>query len=472
MSADVPAPGSIFASKYEILDVVGRGGMGVVLSARHARLEQTVAIKLLKPELLSDAEARERFEREARAAAKLTSAHAARIFDVDSTADGVPYMVMELLHGRDLGTIFNEHARQGRPLEVTDAVDWVLQACIAMAEAHAAGIVHRDLKPSNLFLAETSSGPMVKVLDFGISKLVLDQEAKELTVTATVLGTPNYMSPEQIMGRKQVDARADLWSLAVILYRALTQNFPFSGAHPTALAVAIAREAPTPVDVHGAILPEGLAQAIMRGLEKDPDARFQSAQELAAALAKYGSGRWNMPSSPFLRARTPALGSAAIAAAASAAPVLSRDAPTVTANTAAPVVPQAPSHARRFILVPVAAMVVAVVATASAYRLHVARQTPEPVEPTAPTIVMPHDETRVPVVHPHASGATVIEVAPPPSASSTTLFPAPVASASATASAPRVAPPIPVAAPTALRNPNHLDLFYTAAPAPTHPNHL
>ena len=292
-----PAPGTIFASKYEIVRPLGKGGMGVVLEAKHARLGQAVAIKLLKPELLSDGESVMRFEREARAAARLTSPHAARIYDVDTTPEGIPFMVMEYLEGRDLARILQEQ----QVLGVEDAVDWVMQACAAMAEAHALGIVHRDLKPSNLFLAENvATGAIVKVLDFGISKITVESE-QQLTTTATVLGTPHYMSPEQVTASRVVDLRADIWALSVILYRALTKAFPFVGPNPTALAVSIATERAIPIQQQQVQLPEALMNAIMKGLEKNPADRHQSVHELAAAIEGMGSGRWHVPAASALR---------------------------------------------------------------------------------------------------------------------------------------------------------------------------
>jgi len=164
--ARIPQPGEVVAGKYRLLRVLGEGGMGVVLAAEHLRLRQAIAIKFLNPEMLGIPEIVERFDREARAAATLRSRHVVRVTDVEQTADGVPYMVMELLEGADLES---ERERR-RQLPYAEAVDYVLQACGALAEAHQAGIVHRDLKPGNLFLAKDDADrPIVKVLDFGIS---------------------------------------------------------------------------------------------------------------------------------------------------------------------------------------------------------------------------------------------------------------------------------------------------------------
>ena len=291
----LPAAGEVLGGKYVIGRVLGRGGMGVVYEARHQKLQQSVAVKVLREDLLDDRESTARFEREARAAARLSSPHTARIYDVDATPAGVPYIVMEYLEGHDLAATLTA---RGGALPVAEAVDWVLQACAAMAEAHAAGIVHRDLKPSNLFAAENvANAPLVKVLDFGISKITIDHLEENLTSDTTVLGTPHYMAPEQVTAGK-VDGRTDLWALSVILYRALTGELPFQAPTATALAVAIATEPPTPIADRGAALPPELAQVVMAGLSKRAEDRPASVQALAAAIAPFGSGRFGIPKAP------------------------------------------------------------------------------------------------------------------------------------------------------------------------------
>ncbi|MCW5836791.1 MAG: serine/threonine protein kinase, partial [Labilithrix sp.] len=200
-AARIPQPGEIIAGKYRLLRLLGEGGMGTVLAAEHLRLRQPIAIKFLNPDMLGVAEIVERFDREARAAATLRSRHVVRVTDVEHTPEGVPYMVMELLEGADLES---ERERRGR-LPYAEAVDYVLQACGALVEAHDAGIIHRDLKPGNLFLAkEDRDRVIVKVLDFGISKFLQGDDVK-LTSAGAIMGTALYMSPEQIRGDASID---------------------------------------------------------------------------------------------------------------------------------------------------------------------------------------------------------------------------------------------------------------------------
>ena len=278
---DLPGPGDQLAGKYTIVGVLGEGGMGVVYEAQHERLGQRVAIKMLRKEVRDMAEVVRRFDREARAAAKLKSPHVARVQDVDVLPDGVPFIVMEYLEGRDLHTLLDER----RQLPVNEAVRYMLEACSAMAEAHAAGIVHRDLKPSNLFLAEGGERPIVKVLDFGISKTA--DENVSVTMTQSSLGTPLYMSPEQIRSAKGVDMRTDVWSLGVILYELLSGSTPFSGESATAVVASVTADEPAPLRRLRPDIPEALEATVMRTLEKKPDLRFQTITELAEALLPF-----------------------------------------------------------------------------------------------------------------------------------------------------------------------------------------
>lgn len=254
--------------------------MGVVYEAEHARLGQKVALKMLLPELVPVDDLVQRFDREARAASQLKSRHTARVMDVDVTEGGVPYMVLELLHGRDLDAELG--ARKALP--VGEAVDYVLQVCAAIDEAHALGIVHRDLKPSNVFLSDERGGRVAKVLDFGISKVSSEGDAR-LTAAEAVMGTAMYMAPEQVKSSRNVDARADIWSLGVVLYELLSGRAPFVGTPTQVVAAIVSEDAPaigTLVDV-----PAPVASAIERCLARDPAGRFGSVRELMRALAPF-----------------------------------------------------------------------------------------------------------------------------------------------------------------------------------------
>lgn len=281
-----PSPGEVIAGKYSVIRVLGRGGMGVVVEAQHLKLGQRVAIKLLLPSIRSMADITARFEREARAIARLKGSHVAHVSDVDTLPDGSPFMVMELMHGREVGDELTERQR----IPYREAVGYILQACAAMAEAHRQGIVHRDLKPSNLFICATDTGRTVKVLDFGISKLSGDVNAS-VTTTASAFGTPLYMSPEQVRSVKDVDARADIWSLGVVLYELITGEVPFNGPSATAILASILTENPVYITKRCSDVPRPLADAIMKALEKRADARFHDILEFAAAIAPYGPPR-------------------------------------------------------------------------------------------------------------------------------------------------------------------------------------
>src|SRR5580658_7834898 len=202
-SAAIPRQGETILGKYEVEQVLGAGGMGVVLAVRHLQLGQRYAIKFVKSEAAADPTVVARFIREARAAVALSSEHVAKVFDVGSLENGAPFMLMEHLAGVDLGQVLD---REG-PLGIPEAVGAILQACEAIAEAHALGIVHRDLKPSNLFVSKRADGTrIIKVLDFGISKTVDTPAGQGLTQSGALMGSPGYMSPEQVRSPKTVDA--------------------------------------------------------------------------------------------------------------------------------------------------------------------------------------------------------------------------------------------------------------------------
>ncbi len=278
--------GSVIAGKYRVERVIGRGGMGVVLEASHLQLEQPVAIKFLLAEASEVEGAGARFLREARAAARIKSEHVARVLDVDTTAEGVPFLVMELLVGTDL----HRHVRGRGALPIAEAIDYVLQACEALAEAHALGIVHRDLKPGNLFLTRRLDGtPLVKLLDFGIAKAPDTQGWSESGLTAArgTLGSPLYMSPEQLRDSSTVDLRTDIWALGVILFELMTGHHPFEAGSQAALGAQIAAGAPSSLRRYFDDVPSGLDLVIARCLEKDAAARYGGVGALAAALRPF-----------------------------------------------------------------------------------------------------------------------------------------------------------------------------------------
>lgn len=290
-TAKLPVTGEKLAGKYSILRVIGEGGMGLVYEGRHDRLGQRVAIKVLRESERQNNEIVARFEREARLAAKLKSVNVARVTDVDVLPDGTPFMVMEYLEGVDLDF---ELTQRGR-LPLTEAVGYVLQACSAVAEAHSLGIVHRDLKPHNLFLTDDGERRVVKLLDFGISKITQD-EPDSVTLTRSSLGTPLYMSPEQIRSARSADQRSDLWSLGVILYELTTGRPPFDGDGPAAVIASITADKPTPPIELRPDMSRALSDAILRALEKDPTQRYPTVAAFAEALQSFGAaGSWAPP---------------------------------------------------------------------------------------------------------------------------------------------------------------------------------
>jgi serine/threonine-protein kinase len=286
-----PRAGSIVDDKFVVDRVLGEGGMGVVVAATHLGLEQHVAIKFLAQEAMRNKEAVERFQREAKVAAKVKSEHIARVHDVGTVEGGVPYIVMEYLEGRDLGDVIDEDGK----LPIAEACEIILQACEALAEVHAAGIVHRDLKPSNLFVTHRSDGsPCVKLLDFGISKFTIHPDDTSvdpaLTATATIMGSPSYMSPEQLKSTKEVDARTDVWSLGAVLYEALTGRPAFKAETVPQVCAMIASDDPPPPSSLRSSVPEDLERAILACLDKKPDRRSTLA-ELARVLVQHAPER-------------------------------------------------------------------------------------------------------------------------------------------------------------------------------------
>jgi serine/threonine protein kinase len=297
------APGTQILGKYTIVRTLGRGGMGVVVAARHNRLDEMHAIKFLLPSAVPDRQTLGRFEREARAAARLRGEHAVRVHDVGYMDADQPYMVMEYFEGQNLKTIL----RRG-PLPVEEAVEYLLQVCDALTEVHTAGIVHRDLKPANLLLTMRPTGTLcVKLLDFGIAKFMgadnpAEVEEVDLTCDA-MIGSLRYMSPEHIASTKSVDWRTDLWALGVTAYEFLTAKTPFAGHTRMDIMSSILDKQRKPEALHvlRPDLPAAIEGVILRCLEKDRNNRFQSAADVARAL-RDATGLTRLTQSPI---RTP-----------------------------------------------------------------------------------------------------------------------------------------------------------------------
>lgn len=277
------APGSVLREKYRVEKVLGHGGMGVVVEAVHIDLERRVAIKVLHAELHSNKDLVDRFVREGRAASRIEGDHVARVFDVDRLEDGTPFLVMEYLDGLDLSHV----RRNQKPLPIKQAIGYVLQACNGIALAHAAGVIHRDVKPANLFVTTDASGvERVKVLDFGISKLSTPAGGSEPSVTRTtvVMGSVEYMSPEQMLSTRDVDGRTDVWALGVVLFELLTAAPPFSGENTTQICAHVMSQPALRPKSLRPDLPDELEAIIMRCLEKERDKRYATVGALSAAL--------------------------------------------------------------------------------------------------------------------------------------------------------------------------------------------
>jgi len=270
--------GSTIAGRYRVERPIGEGAMGAVALARHVSLDETVAIKFLKPELRRDPVAIARLSREAKALARIKSDHVARVLDVGATLSVGPYMVMEYLEGTDLGELLDEEG----PLPAPRAVECVLQLCEALTVAHTAGIVHRDIKPQNLFLARHGQFETLKVLDFGICDGAV---AAVPGADGTPYGTPSYMSPERVRNDPSADHRADIWSIGVVLHELVTGRAVFDGGDLTDICARIVSDAPIPLEADVKVLPAELRAIIGRCLERDPARRYPCVEELAAALA-------------------------------------------------------------------------------------------------------------------------------------------------------------------------------------------
>jgi eukaryotic-like serine/threonine-protein kinase len=284
VSSEDVHPGAILAGKYRVQRVLGQGGMGVVVEATQLDLERRVALKFLRKSKTAESSvALARFEREARTVARLRGPHVVQVYDVGKLEHGEPFIVMELLDGEDLSSMLERERR----LSVPQAVDYLAQTCEAMAEAHVAGVVHRDLKPANLFVARSADGrPLVKVLDFGISKL-MSADASSPSLTGGALGSPLYMSPEQLSSSKEIDHRTDVWSLGAILYELVTGVPAFKGDSVPQICTRIMLEQPALPSSFRPDIPADLDKVILTSLQKLPGDRYPSVADLALALLPF-----------------------------------------------------------------------------------------------------------------------------------------------------------------------------------------
>jgi serine/threonine-protein kinase len=282
----MPAPGDLIGGKYRLIRTIGDGGMGVVYEARHEALGTAVALKFLKAELAQTPGLAARFLREARVAANIASPHVAHVSDVDTSADGSPYLVMELLSGEPL----QRQLERQQKLPLGQAVDFALQILAGLEAAHAVGVVHRDLKPDNVFVTPGPSGPFLKILDFGIAKVLEPSEGQRgLTRSGVVMGTAEYMPPEQLYAASDVDARADLYALGVMLFEMLSGKRPAEGGDAEVIVGKVLSGQVFALETLEPNLPVGLVGIVRRAIAPDREARFHSARDLRAALEPFAS---------------------------------------------------------------------------------------------------------------------------------------------------------------------------------------
>lgn len=423
------APGDVLGEKFRVEHVLGQGGMGRVVAAMHLQLKERVALKFLLPSGARRPDHRARFLREAQATAKIRNEHVARVIDVGTLEGDLPYIVMEYLEGQDLQAILLERRR----LPVAESVDLILQAMEGVAAAHVQGIIHRDLKPSNLFVTLTRNGERVlKVLDFGISKMISAGDSLEesnLTNTRAVIGSPMYMSPEQIRSASSVDTRTDVWSLGLILYEMLTGKFVWKAENSAGLCAVIAADDPIPMRNHFPDLPSELDALVMRALAKPLDQRIQNVGAFATDLAKLFPTEENLAAADQVlrvltgaRRRVPPSPTSGNYAIAEAGDVLVRVASV--SPPLASVEGGGAGRSPRGVWVAGAAAV-AVVAVAGAFALR-------PSAPPGPSIDVPAAPapaaTRgdAPLREPAPPAASVVASAPPPVAAAASSAPAKV----------------------------------------------
>jgi serine/threonine-protein kinase len=269
-------------NQYRLRDMIGAGGMGEVYLAEHRLLKRPCALKVIRPERAGDPRSLERFEHEVRATARLSDPNTVEVYDYGRTADGTFFYVMEYLHGLSLDALVGRHG----PLPPGRVIYLLRQACEALAEAHTAGLIHRDLTPANIFAARRGRRyDFVKLLDFGLVEAVAAGQGAGPRRVQTVIGTPQYMAPEQIRGDRAVDRRCDLYTLGCVAYALLTGRPPFAGETATQVMDAHVFDAVVPPSHHDPHIPSDLEEVVLRCLAKDPGARFQDAEELETVLA-------------------------------------------------------------------------------------------------------------------------------------------------------------------------------------------
>ena len=283
--------GQVLAGKYRIDEKIDEGGMGCVYRATHVLMEKVIAVKVLHPALAADDKIVQRFTREAKAASRISHPHAINVTDFGESDNGVVYLVMEYLRGRTLKDI----VRSGGPMTLQRTVEIVRQVAGALDVAHNEGVVHRDLKSDNIMLEEATGGDWAKVLDFGIAKIQETERSVHetdpgLTAPNLIIGTPQYMSPEQCSQASAIDARSDIYSFGVIIYEMLAGHVPFTGDSPTAIMMRHIQDAPPSILEERKDLPAEVGRVVARALAKRPEDRFQKATELAAALASAAEG--------------------------------------------------------------------------------------------------------------------------------------------------------------------------------------
>ena len=283
--------GDVVNGKYIVESLLGEGGVGVVVAARNIELDEPVALKFLRPEILGKAEIVARFMREAKAACSIKSEYVANVYDVGTMPDGAPFLVMEHLEGKDLGSVIEERGQLG----YREATEYIMQTCEALAVAHAKGVIHRDIKPENLFLTSRAGMNVIKVLDFGISKAALTGSifgsALPQVHTVNLMGTPLYMAPEQIRSADGADMRSDIWALGMVLYEILTGRLPLAAPTLTELCAAILEAPLVPITEYRTDLPAGYADVLARCIERDPSKRFQNVAEMSVAFMPFAPKR-------------------------------------------------------------------------------------------------------------------------------------------------------------------------------------